>query len=108
MKLYNDLSPAEKKWVNMVIHTHPEITDKITFSELKSIHSELFEKRKEHTMWKVSFPNWLIKNNKIGRGIYKFPHSNAKEEVDTSKNCITIDIDPLERDYILLKTQFGV
>jgi hypothetical protein len=72
---YKDLSPAKRKWVDLVEIHFPQYTDTITYEQLNIIHAVFTAKRNEDRRFKCSKPLWLISNNAVSRGVYKFPGS---------------------------------
>ena len=73
---FDDLSPARKRWVMLVELTHPEVTDTITYQQIKDFHNEFMSLRDQDPRYKVGMPLWLIGENAIERGIYFFPGTN--------------------------------
>jgi hypothetical protein len=72
---YHNLTPAQRKWVELVQIHFPEITSEITFTQINTIHEFFLGKRSEHKNYKVGMPTWLITNNSLKRGVYFFPAS---------------------------------
>ena len=86
MLTFNDLSTAQKKWVYIVNHFHPEVTTEITFKQINEFHNEFMALRAENKKYKVGLPLWLIGNNTIRRGVYFFPsEANAVAPIGTKK-----------------------
>jgi hypothetical protein len=77
MLSYEDLTASQKKWVDLVEIHYPELItrDTLTYADLKRIHTEFVGKRAENKKYKCSMPLWLITNNAISRGLYRFPAS---------------------------------
>lgn len=107
MLQYEQLSKAQRKWVDLVEILFPDMysSDIITHSQLKMIHEQLVEMRDQDKKYKVSWPIWLITNNAITRGAYKIPKQNGVEE--------SIDDDPDKdhpffQEYIQELKQFNV
>lgn len=77
MLKYDSLSKGQKRMVDAFVEAHPELlkTQTITFGQCLQIFNELYEKRSEDSP-KIGFPNWLLRHNRVGRGVYWFPHSN--------------------------------
>jgi hypothetical protein len=73
---FNDLSPARKRWVMLVELTHPEVTDTITYQQIKDFHAEFAALREQDKRYKIGMPLWLIGPNAIERGVYFFPGTN--------------------------------
>ena len=95
MLTWNDLSPARQKWVRLVQMHYPEITETITFKQIKEIHEHFLSLREEDKRYKVSYALWLIGNNAISRGVYFFP---AEENTPPEKESSVVD-DKLELEY---------
>jgi hypothetical protein len=74
MLKYNDLTKAQKRFVDAVLTEFPEIkkTGVVNRKELESIYWTLNDKRAAGGE-KVGFPNWLTAKNKIDRGVFDFP-----------------------------------
>lgn len=73
MLTYDKLSPGQRRWVTMVQFFHPEIVDTISFEEVHTFHTEFMGMRNTDPKFKVGLPNWLFKENRIGKGLYFFP-----------------------------------
>lgn len=101
MLTYEKLSPGQKKWVLMVNTFHPEIKESITFDQIHQFHAEFMLLRETNIRYKVGLPNWLIRENRIDRGVYFFP---AEGEVykDTSDNTeIISDLEARYQEYLV-------
>lgn len=77
MLKYESLSKGQKRMVDAFTHAHPELlkSQTITFGQCLQIFNELYEQRAEGSP-KIGFPNWLLRHNRVGRGVYWFPHSH--------------------------------
>lgn len=73
MLTFNDLSLAQKKWVQLVELYIPEVKDTVTFRKIHEIHEILYKLRGKNPKAKVGLPLWLIKHNVVSRGVYFFP-----------------------------------
>jgi hypothetical protein len=86
MLSYEDLSAAQKRWVDLVEIHFPNILDvtngTLTYKDILQIDNFFREKRSENKKYKVSKPIWLITNNAVERGKYKFPSSTFGEIID--------------------------
>lgn len=100
---YSDLSKAQQRWVNLVEKNFPDIKGSLTYKQIQDIHTFFTEKRKEDSRFKISKALWLITNNAVSRGVYKFPSSTVEEiEVET-----VIDSE-LEANYKAELAKFGI
>ncbi len=103
MKLtYEELSAAQRRWVDLVEILRPDIKKKgvISSSEIKEIHEHLLTLREKDDRFTCSLPYWWIKDNSIGRGLYQFPGSAIVESE-------VYDPD-LEKLYIRALKRFGL
>jgi hypothetical protein len=103
MKNYTDLSPGQKKYVHFVELLFPELVvdGNIALSDVKIIHDKLVEKRIEDKRFKVAFPIWLITNNQVSRGVYKFPKS------DSSNDVVSVNT-PQDELYVSELSRYGI
>lgn len=103
MLAYDDLSPARKRWVMLVEFAHPEVTDTITYQQIKDFHEEFLLLRDKDPRYKVGMPLWLIGQNAISRGVYFFPSSkNTAPTVTKQENS------PLEEEYLIELKAYGI
>lgn len=84
MITYDELTPAQSRWMALVEYYFPDkvICGTITTSELKTIHEFFVAKRNEGKKYKVSWPIWLIMNNALERGLYQLPPRVTNVQVD--------------------------
>lgn len=73
MLTFDELSTAQKKWVYLVEHFHPEVKDEVSFKQINEFHAEFMLLREKNKKNKVGLPLWLINNNAVRRGVYFFP-----------------------------------
>lgn len=104
MLTYDQLTAGQRKWVIMVGVFHPEITESITFEQVHQFHSEFLLLRKQDPKYKIGLPLWLVKENRIGKGLYFFPKEGAVHEDTTSDETLT----ELETKYNAFLSQFGI
>ena len=78
MLKYNDLTKAQKRFVDAVLAEFPEYkkTGTVNRKELESIYWTLNDKRATGGE-KVGFPNWLTAQNKVSRGVFQLPMPEA-------------------------------
>jgi hypothetical protein len=74
MLKFASLTLAQKKCVVAYIEHSPSIkkTGRVTLKDLNVIYHEIAAKRDSGGV-KVGFPNWLLKDNKLERGVYQLP-----------------------------------
>jgi len=87
MLKYNDLTKAQKRWVDAVIEVRPNLANggTITLKECAAVYDELLKTRKSGGE-KIGYPNWLYASNKIARGQYEFPAPNGVSTKAKAKN----------------------
>jgi hypothetical protein len=103
MLTYHDLSKAQKRWVELVEACYPDIGDEISYQDVQAIHEFFASKRAENPKYKISKALWLITNNALSRGVYKFPRSDA---VDAE---VVLEIDSeLETQYKAELEKLGI
>lgn len=107
MLSYDNLSKAQRRWVDLVEILFPELykCGIINHSELKMVHETLLEMREQDKKYKVSWPIWLISNNAVTRGSYQIPKSGSSEviqEKDPDENH------PFYQEYLEELKQFKV
>lgn len=90
MLKFASLSLAQKKCVVAFIEHMPSIkaTGRVTLRELNVIYHEIAAKRDAGGI-KVGFPNWLLKDNKLDRGVYKMPVPTDAELSTYTKDIAT-------------------
>jgi hypothetical protein len=118
MLKFDDLSNAQKKYVNAVRDAYPEVFKDgdydtgvglvrengkifVTRDFLVTFHDEMFSKRESGGV-KIGYPIWLTNNNKHTRGVYVLPdptksnvaarHTKVAEptaEVNESKEIVS-------------------
>mgnify|MGYP000081814315 CR=1 FL=1 len=79
MLKYNDLTKAQKRFVDAVIEVRPHLATggTITLKECAAVYYELRATRTGQKGEKIGYPNWLYAANKLSRGQYEFPAPNA-------------------------------
>ena len=81
---YSTLTKTQKRCIDAFITIRPELAtqDTITRQEIEDLFNILYAER-EHGGEKIGYPMWLVKGEKTGRGVYKFPAPNATQSVKT-------------------------
>lgn len=82
MKKFNELAPAQKKYIVTLLHHMPSVVDTgtITAQELLVVNEQLAAQRAVSGVV-VGYPNWLSKSHKLSRGVYKLPLPTELEMV---------------------------
>jgi hypothetical protein len=89
MLKYSDLSKGQRKCINAYVAHRPELAsaDTIVSKEIYRIFKEL-EALRATGGEKVGYPNWLLKNNQIQRGVHSFPGPRSNGLTDTEINSL--------------------
>jgi len=71
---YSELNKTQVRCIDAYISLRPELSAQptITRPEVEELHSKLYAERANGGL-KIGYPMWLVKNDKLGRGIYEFP-----------------------------------
>lgn len=79
---FKELKPTQKKYVAEVMHRFDHAFNEITLADMEFYHTEMLQTRNAGCP-KLGYPNWLIKpENKLTKGIYKFPKPTDSELED--------------------------
>lgn len=81
---YSKLTKVQKRCIDAFVQIRPELAsaETITRPEIEELFNELFDSRASGGE-KIGYPMWLVKSEKVSRGVYKFP---APALVDSSQN----------------------
>lgn len=71
---YSELTKTQKRCIDAFIKVRPELASQATITrpEVEDLFKTLFEARATGGE-KIGYPMWLVKGDKLGRGIYEFP-----------------------------------
>jgi hypothetical protein len=71
---YSELTKIQKRCIDAFIKIRPELATQVTITrpEVEDLFQTLFEARALGGE-KIGYPMWLVKGDKLGRGIYEFP-----------------------------------
>lgn len=71
---YSDLTKTQKRCIDAFVGIRPELAtqETITRPEIEDLFKTLFDARATGGE-KIGYPMWLVKGEKTGRGVYKFP-----------------------------------
>jgi hypothetical protein len=95
---YSQLSKAQKRCIDAFVKIRPDLAtaESISRTDIEEIFWILHAER-EHGGEKIGYPMWLVKGDKVSRGMYKFPApelSQAPAKVETK----TVEIKSEEED----------
>jgi hypothetical protein len=71
---YSELNKTQRRCIDAYIKLRPELSNQstITRPEVEELHARLFAERANGGQ-KIGYPMWLVKGDKLGRGVYEFP-----------------------------------
>jgi hypothetical protein len=74
---YSELSSTQKRVVDEMIKINPRLSiqSTITRVEIEDCWVEM-QKRRALGGPKIGYPMWLVKGEKVSRGVYKWPNPN--------------------------------
>ena len=90
---YSSLTKTQKRCIDAFVKIRPELAtqETITRQEIEDLFNLLYAER-EHGGEKIGYPMWLVKGEKTGRGVYKFPApgltASVKTQVDTPEVAV--------------------
>lgn len=75
---YSDLTKTQQRCVDAFVKFRPELSTatSITRAEVEEIFHALYDARNSGGD-KIAYPMWLVKGEKVSRGVYVFPSPNA-------------------------------
>lgn len=84
---YSELNKTQKRCIDAYISIRPELANQstITRPEVEALHAKLFAER-ENGGAKIGYPMWLVKGDKLGRGMYDFPAPGLDSVPDLEKS----------------------
>jgi len=80
---YSELTKIQKRCIDAFVKIRPELATKVTITrpEVEELFQTLFEARATGGE-KIGYPMWLVKGDKLGRGIYEFPAPEFDADAD--------------------------
>jgi hypothetical protein len=96
---YSQLSKAQKRAVDAFVYLRPELATAETISrtDIEEIFWILHAER-EHGGEKIGYPMWLVKGEKAGRGMYKFPAPELAQTPAKAATAKAVEIKFQEED----------
>lgn len=89
---YAKLTKVQKRCIDAFVKLRPELAtaETITRPEVEELFFKLYDQRASGGE-KIGYPMWLVKGEKVSRGVYKFPApslaSETSIEVKASKSA---------------------
>lgn len=84
---YSTLTKTQRRVIDAFVELNPALASSETISrqEVERLFFILFENRKDGGP-KIGYPMWLVKGERVGRGVYAFP---APQLAATSKTVVS-------------------
>lgn len=107
---YSDLSKAQKRAVDFYVELDPSLKTATTISRTKV--EELFFKCRE-IHGKFGYPNWIVKGQKVSRGVYVWPAPEAtaqatKKPVIDLSSIKKVEQDEFEKEFFQEMSESGI
>ena len=110
---YSDLSETQKRAVDAFVAEMPELAtaNSIARTTIEDLYWKLHAKRATSGV-KIGFPGWLVRTEKLGRGVYPFPgpkatgapaavqKQKAKASKTTSIPVKPVDTSKVEKEFL--------
>jgi hypothetical protein len=80
---YTDLSSTQKRVVDEMIKINPLLATHSTITRVE-VEDCWFEMQRRRALGgpKIGYPSWLLKGEKVSRGVYKWPSPNSNFSSD--------------------------
>jgi hypothetical protein len=81
---YSELTKIQKRCIDAFVKIRPALAEQITITrpEVEELFQILFEARATGGE-KIGYPMWLVKGDKLSRGIYEFPAPEFRSNAAT-------------------------
>ena len=89
---YSQLTKIQKRCIDAFVQVRPELksAESISRKDIEEIFWTLHSKR-EAGGETIGYPMWLVKGEKVGRGLYKFPAPKLATAVSTNKSVKPVE-----------------
>lgn len=108
---YSDLTKTQKRCIDAFVNLRPELAtqETITRPEIEDLFKTLFDARATGGE-KIGYPMWLVKGEKSGRGVYKFPApSLAQTKKSKSKTVVTAEkVAEEDKEFFTDLKEYGI
>jgi hypothetical protein len=108
---YSKLTKTQKRCIDAFVQLRPELSkrDTITRPEIEDLFKQLFDARANGGQ-KIGYPMWLVKGEKSGRGVYKFPAPELADSKSvaqkTQKNSVKNDQE--DKEFFTELKEYGI
>ena len=110
---YSNLTKTQKRCIDAFIKIRPELATQeiITRQEIEDLFNLLYAER-DHGGEKIGYPMWLVKGEKTGRGVYKFPAPGlthaSKSEVEGSNAAPIVKSEEEDKEFFTELQEHGI
>jgi hypothetical protein len=110
---YSDLTKTQKRCIDAFVSIRPELAtqETITRPEIEDLFKALFDARADGGE-KIGYPMWLVKGEKTGRGVYKFPApSLAQAKASKSKSKTVqpaVKVEQEDKEFFTDLKEYGI
>lgn len=114
---YSELSKIQKRCIDAFVKVRPELATQVTITrpEVEDLFQILFEARATGGE-KIGYPMWLVKGDKLGRGIYEFPapefDADASDTTVTkpkaTKAKVSVKTEEEDKEFFTELQQYGI
>lgn len=86
---YSNLTKVQKRCIDAFVKLRPELATAETISRTE-VEELFFKLHAERTNGgeKIGYPMWLVKGEKVSRGVYKFPAPSLADSSETSTKVV--------------------
>lgn len=112
---YSELTKIQKRCIDAFVKIRPDLATKITITrpEVEELFQTLYEARATGGE-KIGYPMWLVKGDKLGRGIYEFPAPEFDADADDTvaatrpKAKTSVKTDEEDKEFFAELQEHGV
>lgn len=111
---YSDLNKTQKRCIDAFIELNPKLESQatITRTEVEQLFFKLHADRANGGS-KIGYPMWLVKGDKISRGVYQFPAPKldtapAKTTSKSKVSAPSVKVDEEEKEFFTNLKDYGI
>lgn len=111
---YSDLNKTQKRCIDAFIELNPKLESQATITrrEVEELFFKLHSQRGVGGK-KIGYPMWLVKGDKVARGVYHFPapklDSTPAKAVSKSKvSAPSVKTDEEEKEFFTNLKEYGI
>jgi hypothetical protein len=107
---YSQLSKAQKRCIDAFVNIRPDLAtaESISRTDIEEIFWILHSER-EHGGEKIGYPMWLVKGDKVSRGMYKFPAPElAQAPAKVATKTVEIKSEQEDKEFFTELAENGI